>query len=132
MNDLDELMKVFGEAGGNKAILENNEIAHLVASGHKLQREKPREFDDLLHHGNIAAAFISPQFYMKNRMMSDLEFLVAPQINGEPYYYPFIIVRKKAEISNIADLRGKRFALGKPEFELAELAPMPIAGAVNH
>lgn len=29
-------MKVYGEAGGDKAILENNEIAHLVADGHKL------------------------------------------------------------------------------------------------
>ncbi len=36
MSDLDALMKAFGEAGGDKAILENNEIAHLVASGHTL------------------------------------------------------------------------------------------------
>jgi len=36
MSDLDALMKAFGEAGGDKAILGNNEIAHLVASGHKL------------------------------------------------------------------------------------------------
>jgi uncharacterized protein len=36
MSDLDALLKVFGEAGGDKAILESNEIAHLVASGHKL------------------------------------------------------------------------------------------------
>jgi Fe-S cluster assembly scaffold protein SufB len=36
MSDLDALMKAYGEAGGDKAILENNEIAHLVAGGHKL------------------------------------------------------------------------------------------------
>jgi len=36
MSELDSLMKAFGEAGGDKAILENNEIAHLVADGHKL------------------------------------------------------------------------------------------------
>lgn len=36
MSDLDALMKAFGEAGGDKAVLGNNEIAHLVASGHKL------------------------------------------------------------------------------------------------
>jgi Fe-S cluster assembly scaffold protein SufB len=36
MSDLDALMKALGEAGGDKAILENSEIAHLVASGHKL------------------------------------------------------------------------------------------------
>ena len=95
-------------------------------------REKQREFDDLLRQGNIAAAFISPQFSMKNRMMSDLEFLVTSEIDSEPYYYTYIIVRKKSGISNVADLRGKRFALGKPEFALADLAPLPsIAGEIN-
>jgi len=43
MSDLDALMKAFGEAGGDKAILENNEIAHLVASGHKLLSMKSVE-----------------------------------------------------------------------------------------
>lgn len=36
MSDLDTLMKAYREAGGDKAILGNNEIAHLVASGHKI------------------------------------------------------------------------------------------------
>jgi len=36
LSELDELMKVFGEAGGDKSILANGEIAHLVASGHKI------------------------------------------------------------------------------------------------
>lgn len=36
MSELDALMNAYGEAGGDKAILENNEIAHLVADGHKL------------------------------------------------------------------------------------------------
>jgi Fe-S cluster assembly scaffold protein SufB len=43
MSDLDALMKAFGEAGGDKAILGNNEIAHLVASGHKLLSMKSVE-----------------------------------------------------------------------------------------
>lgn len=43
MSNLDALMKAFGEAGGDKAILENNEIAHLVASGHKLLSMKSVE-----------------------------------------------------------------------------------------
>jgi Fe-S cluster assembly scaffold protein SufB len=36
MSELDELMKAFGEAGGDRGILENKEIAHLAASGHKI------------------------------------------------------------------------------------------------
>ena len=43
MSELDVLMKAFGEAGGDKAILENSEIAHLVASGHKLLSMKSVE-----------------------------------------------------------------------------------------
>jgi uncharacterized protein len=43
MKELDELLKAYGEAGGDKAILENNEIAHLVASGHKLLSMKSVE-----------------------------------------------------------------------------------------
>jgi Fe-S cluster assembly scaffold protein SufB len=36
LSELDELMKVFGEAGGDESILENGDIAHFVASGHKI------------------------------------------------------------------------------------------------
>ena len=43
MSDLDALMKALDKAGGDKAILENNEIAHLVASGHKLLSMKSVE-----------------------------------------------------------------------------------------
>ncbi len=43
MSDLDELMNAYGNAGGDKAILDNNEIAHLVASGHKLLSMKSVE-----------------------------------------------------------------------------------------
>ncbi|MEW6118232.1 MAG: SufD family Fe-S cluster assembly protein [Nitrospirota bacterium] len=43
MSELYDLMKAFGDAGGDKAILENNEIAHLVASGHKLLSMKSVE-----------------------------------------------------------------------------------------
>jgi Fe-S cluster assembly scaffold protein SufB len=43
MSDLDALMKAFGEAGGDKAILENTEIAHLVVDGHKLLSMKSVE-----------------------------------------------------------------------------------------
>jgi len=36
MSELEELMKAFGEAGADKGIFANKEIAHLVASGHKI------------------------------------------------------------------------------------------------
>ncbi|NJD53973.1 MAG: FeS assembly protein SufBD [Candidatus Methanoperedens sp.] len=36
MSELDELMKIFGEAGGDKSILAKEDTAHLVASGHSI------------------------------------------------------------------------------------------------
>lgn len=36
MSELDVMMEAFGAAGGDKAVLENKEIAHLVVDGHKL------------------------------------------------------------------------------------------------
>lgn len=36
MSELDDLMKAFGESGGDKGVLANKETAHLVASGHKI------------------------------------------------------------------------------------------------
>ena len=43
MSELDVLMKAYGEAGGDKTILEDKDIAHLVASGHKLLSMKSVE-----------------------------------------------------------------------------------------
>jgi Fe-S cluster assembly scaffold protein SufB len=36
MSQLEDLMKAFGESGGNKSILVKEDVAHLVASGHRI------------------------------------------------------------------------------------------------
>jgi len=36
MHQLEELMRSFGESGGDSSILANEDIAHLVAGGHKI------------------------------------------------------------------------------------------------
>lgn len=36
MSEIDALMKAFGDAGGDRAVLESRETAHLVADGHKI------------------------------------------------------------------------------------------------
>lgn len=43
MSELDELLKAFGEAGGDKSVLAREDTAHLVASGHKLLSMKSIE-----------------------------------------------------------------------------------------
>jgi hypothetical protein len=36
MSELDELMRTFGETGGDRSILANEDIAHIVAGGHRI------------------------------------------------------------------------------------------------
>jgi len=36
MSELDELMRAFGETGGDKGVLADSGTAHLVASGHRI------------------------------------------------------------------------------------------------
>lgn len=43
MTDLADLMTAYGQAGGDKAVLEDAEVAHIVASGHKLLSMKSVE-----------------------------------------------------------------------------------------
>lgn len=64
MSDLDALMKALGEAGGDKAILENSEIAHLVASGHKLLSMK--SVDGLVVDAKETLTGISARVTVKN------------------------------------------------------------------
>jgi phosphonate transport system substrate-binding protein len=87
-------------------------------------REEPWEIDDLLRQGTIDGALISPRSYVKNRMQSELELLVAPQINGEPAYYAYIILLKNSEISDLFGLLGKRIASGALKSMAGEFAPL--------
>lgn len=43
MSEIDALMKAVGDAGGDRAIFENKEIAHLAVSGHKILSMKKVE-----------------------------------------------------------------------------------------
>lgn len=54
MADLGALMKVYGEAGGDRAILENREIAHLVAIGHALLSMNSVEGLDVEAEGTLS------------------------------------------------------------------------------
>ena len=36
MSELEELMEIFGESGGDRSILADEDIAHLAVSGHKI------------------------------------------------------------------------------------------------
>ncbi len=52
-----------------------------------------------------------------------MELLVAPEIDGLPLYYSYIIVRKDSGIESFEGLRGKTFAFMDPESNSGTLYP---------
>lgn len=74
------------------------------------QRKTYQEINDLLKKGELDFAFICSGAYVKARENFDLEILVIPIINNEPYYYAYIIVHKDSLISKFGDLFGRSFA----------------------
>lgn len=63
LSELDELMKAFGEAGGDKSILANREIAHFVASGHRILSARDVEGLEIKAKGSLKG--ISAQVTVK-------------------------------------------------------------------
>ncbi len=62
--------------------------------------------------GRALLSFQTPSTYIEARERFGVEPLVVPLNAGEPFYQSAIVVRKEAGISEIGQLRGKRFAFG--------------------
>ena len=67
-----------------------------------------------LKNGISDVAFVCGGPYVKGSDEFGLELLVAPQVEGEPVYYSYIIVDTKSGIERFEDLRGKTFAFADP------------------
>ncbi|MBN1133330.1 MAG: phosphate/phosphite/phosphonate ABC transporter substrate-binding protein [Methanosarcinaceae archaeon] len=79
-----------------------------------VQRDSYLEINELLESRYIDVAFVGPGQYIEGREKFGLELLVAPVVDGEPYYYSYIIVPSNSEVASIAELKGKRFAFTDP------------------
>jgi len=53
-----------------------------------------------------------------------MELLVAPEVNGEPTYYSYLVVRSDAPYKSLADLRGRTFAFSDPLSNSGRLVPV--------
>ena len=82
------------------------------------------EMDKMLEKGTVDIAFICSAPYVKNRREFGVELLVAPEVNGRPFYKSYIIVHKDSPFKRFEDLKGHTFAFTDPKSNSGRLYPV--------
>ncbi|MBI2912934.1 MAG: phosphate/phosphite/phosphonate ABC transporter substrate-binding protein [Chloroflexi bacterium] len=82
------------------------------------------EFNDMVRTGDVTFAFVCTNPYLQGRDDFGMELLAAPEVNGEPTYYSYLVVRADAPFGSLADLRGRTFAFSDPLSNSGRLAPV--------
>jgi phosphonate transport system substrate-binding protein len=88
-----------------------------------LYRKTYDEMDRMLEQGEVDAAFICGAPYIENKRNFGAELLVAPQVDGSPFYRSFIIVHRDSDILSFDDLKDRRFAFTDPKSNSGKLYP---------
>ena len=96
-----------------------------------VQRKTYEEVNDLLELREIDAAFVCTGAYIDGHEKFGMELLVAPLVNGEPYYYSYIIVPDDSDANNLEDLRGKKFAFTDTMSNTGKLSPTYMLALIN-
>ena len=89
-----------------------------------VQRSTYAETNALLAAGLVDVAFVCTGAYIIGSRDEDMELLVAPEVNGEPAYYSYLIVPVDSPALSISDLRGKTFAFTDPLSNTGRLYPL--------
>lgn len=88
-----------------------------------LREENYDKTDKLLESGEISIAFLCSGPYVKDHDKFGVELLVAPQSGGQPFYHAYIIVPKDSPITDLAGLKGKKFAFTDPKSNTGKIVP---------
>ncbi len=96
-----------------------------------VQRETCAEINKLLKSQDLDAVFVCTGAYICGHEKFGMELLVAPVVNGEPYYYSYIIVPDDSNATNLEDLRGKNFAFTDLMSNTGKLSPTYILALIN-
>ena len=96
-----------------------------------VQRETYAEINELLELQELDAAFVCTGAYIDGHEKFGMELLVAPVVNGEPYYYSYIIVPDDSDANSLEDLRGKKFAFTDPLSNTGKLSPTYMLALIN-
>lgn len=79
-----------------------------------VQRRSYQEVNALLTSGQVDLAVICSGAFAMLSPDSDVEILAIPVVRGSPTYNSLIIARSETDITNLASLKGKRFAFTDP------------------
>jgi phosphonate transport system substrate-binding protein len=82
------------------------------------------EINDLVKSGDVALALVCTNPYLQGQQDFGMELLVAPLVQGEPYYYSLLIVGRDLDASSLEELRGTTFAFSDPLSNTGRLAPL--------
>ena len=82
------------------------------------------EIDRMLEENSLDAAFVCSAPYVFDKMKFNVELLVAPLVDGKPFYRSNIIVHKSSPVDSIDDLRHKVFAFVDPKSNTGRLYPV--------
>lgn len=79
-----------------------------------VQRRSYREINELIKNNEIDFAFVCGGAYIEGNSEFGMKLLVAPVVDNNTTYNSYIIVNIESSYSDIADLRGKKFAFSDP------------------
>ena len=96
-----------------------------------VQRETYLEINDMLETQSIDVGFVCTGAYVEGHDKFGMELLVAPLVQGEPYYYSYIIVSNDNEAESFEDLRSKKFAFTDPLSNTGKLSPTHMLALMN-
>lgn len=88
-----------------------------------VHRRTYAEMDRLLEAGEVDVAFLCSAPYVRNKREFGVELLVAPEVNGKPFYNSYVIVHRDSGIGSLEDLKGKTFAFTDPRSNTGKLYP---------
>ncbi len=96
----------------------------LGMAGEMVHRTTYDEIDRMLEEKSIDVAFICSAPYVLDREKFGAELLVAPVVNGQPFYQSDIILHADSPLTSFEELRNKTFAFVDPKSNSGRLYPV--------
>lgn len=82
------------------------------------------EINDLVRSGDVTLAFVCTNPYLQGQEDFGMELLVASEVEGQTYYYSYLIVQHDSDVDSLDDLRGRLFAFSDPLSNSGRLVPV--------
>jgi len=96
-----------------------------------VDKDSYAEINDMLQSGTLDFAFVCSGPYVDGHDKFGLQLLVAPEVNGKPLYYSYIIVNAASPLNSFKSLKGKTFAFTDPLSNTGKLVPTYMLGKMK-